>query len=238
MKTRLQLDILRQPDDSTCGATCLNAVYRYFGDEIPLDRLIRDVEHLEEGGTLGVLLGKHALARGYDVRLYTYNLAVFDPTWFEFESGELIAKLNLQMKAKKGRKLKLASKAYIEFLEAGGKILFTDLTVSLIRRYLRKALPILAGLSATFLYRSRREYGPDSKYDDIRGFPVGHFVVLCGYDPQSKRVLVADPYLPNPVAKDHYYEVDIAHLISAILLGVLTYDANLIIIQPRGSRTA
>src|SRR5262249_1472255 len=35
---RLQLDILPQPDDFTCGPTCLHAIYRYLGDEVPLDK--------------------------------------------------------------------------------------------------------------------------------------------------------------------------------------------------------
>ena len=31
----LDLDILAQPDDETCGPTCLHAVYRYFGEVPP-----------------------------------------------------------------------------------------------------------------------------------------------------------------------------------------------------------
>ena len=44
---------------------------------------------------------------------------------------------------------------------------------------------------------------------------------------------VADPLLPNPVASEQLYEINIDRVICAILLGVLTYDANLLIIQPR-----
>lgn len=44
---------------------------------------------------------------------------------------------------------------------------------------------------------------------------------------------VADPYLPNPLAEDHYYEVELDRLVCAILLGVLTHDANLVMIEPR-----
>ena len=34
MKTRIEFDIVAQPDDSTCGATCLHSIYRYHGDRI------------------------------------------------------------------------------------------------------------------------------------------------------------------------------------------------------------
>ena len=36
METRLSLDILPQPDELTCGPTCLQAVYRYYDDNISL----------------------------------------------------------------------------------------------------------------------------------------------------------------------------------------------------------
>jgi len=49
--------MLAQPDDATCGPTCLHAVYRYLGHEIPLDQIIRKVTRLKTGGTLGVMLG-------------------------------------------------------------------------------------------------------------------------------------------------------------------------------------
>ena len=80
METRLEFDILPQPDNMTCGPTCLHALYRYYGDELPLETVIEEVESLEGGGTLAVLLACHALRRGYDATIYTYNLKVLDPT--------------------------------------------------------------------------------------------------------------------------------------------------------------
>ena len=56
MESRLHFDILPQPDPTTCGPTCLHAVYRYHGDEMPLARVIAETPALEEGGTLAVLL--------------------------------------------------------------------------------------------------------------------------------------------------------------------------------------
>ncbi len=78
----LHVDILPQPDDTTCGPTCLHAAYRYYGDIISLTQVIREVRKLKGGGTLAVFLACHALKRGYQAKIYTYNLHVFDPTWF------------------------------------------------------------------------------------------------------------------------------------------------------------
>lgn len=242
MQTRLKFDILKQPDLTTCGPTCLHAVYRYFDDELPLRQVIREAPQLEEGGTLAVLLGCHALRRGYQATIYTYNLQVFDPTWFQPGAPPLSEDLKAQMAVKDSPKLHTATKAYLEFLELGGRLRMQDLTSSLLRKYLKKSIPILTGLSATYLYQEAREFGFECKPDAVRGLPSGHFVVLCGYDQIERSILVADPLMPNPLAHEHLYEVKLDRVICAILLGILTYDANLLIIEPhheqKGSRRA
>ena len=230
MRTRLELNILPQPDDYTCGPTCLQAVYRYYGDHLDLSQVIAEVPFLESGGTLAVLLACHALARGFKAHIYTYNLQVFDPTWFH-PDVDMREKLASQLKVKHNPKLYVDSTAYIEFLDLGGKLYFEDLTPSLIRRYLRRSIPILTGLSSTYLYQAVREYGPDDVEDDIRGEPNGHFVVLCGYDKEERTVTVADPLASNPLSNSHLYEIGIDRVINAILLGILTYDGNLLIIE-------
>jgi hypothetical protein len=231
--TRLAFQILAQPDDSTCGPTCLHAVYRYLGDEsCGLDEIVSGVPALEAGGTLAVFLGCDALKRGYRATIITYNLHVFDPTWFSSPDVDIASRLVDQLQAKPDPMLRVASDGYLEFLRRGGGIRFEDLTAGLIRKHLTKGWPILTGLSATYLYRSPREYGPKNDEDDVRGFPVGHFVVLCGYDRRSREVIVADPLHPNPFSESHLYTVKIDRVINAILLGVITYDANLLILKP------
>lgn len=232
MEKRLDFKILPQPDFTTCGPTCLHALYAYYGDKLDLRTLIQEITALEEGGTLGVILANHALRRGYKATLFTYKLQVFDPTWFEPNAADLAASLEEQVKAKHDAKLKVATTAYREFLRLGGELKLEDLTSKLIRRYLKRGTPILTGLSATYLYRCAREVWPEAEYDDIRGEPTGHFVVLYGYDKQNKTVLIADPLLPNPVAESQYYAVRLERLICAILLGILTYDGNLVILEP------
>lgn len=232
MGSRLPFQILPQPNNSTCGPTCLHAVYQYYGETIGLDQVVREVPMLREGGTLAVFLACHALRRGYGATIYTYNLQVFDPTWFAAPDVNLPAKLRAQLEHKRDPKLSMATLGYLEYLEAGGRIRLEDLTPRLIRKYLTRGRPILTGLSATYLYRTAREYGPYDEDDDVRGQPMGHFVVLCGYDRQTRQVLVADPLHPNPLADTHIYSVGIERALGAILLGAMTYDANLLMLEP------
>lgn len=228
----LKVPIKQQPDDTTCGPTCLHAVYEYYGAQIPLEEVIRDVYQFAEGGTLGSLLAIDALQRGYAATIYSYDLRIFDPTWFELKREQLKDKLQEQMRYKRNGRFRLACEAYIRFLELGGQLRFEDLRAGIIRKYMRKGQPVIAGLSATYLYQSAREYGELSDYDDVRGEPSGHFVVLRGYDMETGTIDIADPIGKNPFWEGRFYRMKIARVINAILLGIVTYDANLIIITP------
>lgn len=229
----IKLEMLSQPDETTCGPTSLHAVYRFFNDMIELKQVINEVHKFEEGGTLAVWLACHALQRGYEAHLYTANLQLFDPTWFKSKRTSLRKKLLAQLEHKKERRLVRASHAFLDFLKFGGKVYLEDFTRDLIRKQLTHGYPILAGVSSTFLYRSAREYGDNSTPDDIRGDPSGHFVILCGYNRETKQVLIADPLEQNPYSRTKKYEVHIDRVICSILLGILTYDANFLIIHPK-----
>ena len=234
MNARLEFRILPQPDDTTCGPTCLQAVYQYYGDQIDLRDVIAQIERLDDGGTLAVFLGRHALKRGYQATIYTYNLRIFDPTWFDWPDVNIREKLVAQLQYKKNPKLQRATRGYLDFIEQGGRLKMEDLSPSLMRKYLNRGIPILTGLSATYLYRTPREYGPQCEFDDVRGVSSGHFVVLCGYDRSAKQILVADPLKISPLNNSQIYAAPFNRLITALLLGVLTYDANFLIIEPVG----
>jgi len=234
---RLHFDIQPQPDDFTCGPTCLHAIYRYWGDEVPLPQLVDEIVRTPSGGTADVFLANHALRRGYRATIFTYNLRIFDPTWFAKDGPDLRERLRLQraFKAEQRPVFGLLIDAYLEFLELGGVLRYVDLSPTVLRRWLRRGVPILTGLSSTYLYRRSREYGPNDDDDDVRGEPQGHFVVLCGYRRTRRSVVVADPFLEHPKAPATHYEVSLDRVVGAILLGVLTHDANLLLIEPKKS---
>jgi hypothetical protein len=238
LESSLAFEIRPQPSDVTCGPTCLHAVYRYFGDDVPLRRVIAEVDVLEGGGTLAVFLGRHALARGYRAVIYTYNLTVFDPTWFAPGAPPLQRKLEQQMRRKREPKLLRACAAYLDFLAQGGEVRCEELTPALLRRYLVRGLPILTGLNATYLYNCARERQAGARivYDDIGGESTGHFVVVHGYDRRRHLAQVADPNARNPLARTRAYRVSLDRLLGAIMLGIVTYDANLLVLQPPRQR--
>ncbi|MCF8413518.1 MAG: C39 family peptidase [Melioribacteraceae bacterium] len=229
------IKILQQPNDITCGPTCLHAVYNYYGEPVDIDKIIHEVGSLETGGTLSVMLANHALKQGYDATIYTYNLTVFDPTWFSGDVN-ISAKLKEQLKYKKSSKLRAASLEYIEFLRLGGKIKSVDLNPKLLMKFFNKGIPILTGLSATYLYNCSREFTNEEDqavYHDTKGYNTGHFVLLSSFDKEKRMVSVSDPYKENPISGEKYYYVDIGRLLNSIMLSINTYDSNLLLITPR-----
>ena len=229
-----QLPVQRflQPDDVTCGPTCLKKVYHFYGRDVPLEQVLEGVDRDQEGGTLAVNLAIAALGRGFRARIISYNLRLFDPTWARLGREGLIEKLRLRIPHLRDAKSERAARAYVQFLEAGGEMAFVELTPRLLKGILDSNRPILSGLSATYLYRMPRERHDPKTHelldDDVAGDPVGHFVVISGYSQRGRRFTVRDPSAHAPTDRQGRVEVEAQRLINAILLGDLTYDAVLL----------
>ncbi|QDT06220.1 hypothetical protein K227x_46290 [Rubripirellula lacrimiformis] len=243
MKITLPVDIESQPSDSSCGPTCLQAIYGYWGHQVSVAEIIAQIPQLETGGTLAVQLACHALQQGFEATIVTFNLRLFDPTWFGQPGVDLSEKLRSQLdqNGARSQRFRLATSHYLQFLSLGGCIQMRRLDRPMVHECLRSDVPILTGLSATFLYQESRERSqpPDSLGvtclpDDLGGSPVGHFVVLSGYDAEADRLQVSDPLHPNPNSKwqDRQYWATFDHVSASIYLGIVTYDANLLVIKP------
>lgn len=228
----LRMGRFAQPDDVTCGPTCLRKVYRYFDYDLPLSTVIGEIDRNEDGGTLAVFLGLAALRRGFSALIYSYDLRIFDPTWRLLSRPALAEKIRARIPHLKMAKARRSAAAYLDFLELGGEIGFEELTPALLKEILNRDHPILAGLSATHLYSySRERHDPVTHElidDDIAGEPTGHFVVITGYEYWGRRFIVRDPSAHVPESPGGRVVVDAQRLINAILLGDLTYDAVLL----------
>lgn len=227
------LDVQRfsQPDAVTCGPTCLAKVYRYYGFEKALDDIIAETPRNPDGGTLAVNLGISALKNGFRPSIYPFGVQIFDPTWKRLNHRDLIKKLEARYRSVTGKRQRRSVGAYVAYLNLGGRIVFRDPAKQLFVDVLRRGHPILTGVSATVLYGTPREH--EDRYDDIRGEPTGHFVVIAGYHPAQNKFVVVDPFENLPFTKSGKYRVDAERLIAAILLGDVTYDAVALVLGRR-----
>jgi hypothetical protein len=236
VNVELGVQIERQPDYTTCGPTALHAVYRYYGDPIDLQTVIKETPKLPGGGTLSVHLSVHALARGYEVDTWMCNVRHMDPTWFQ-QPTDILAKLKARSEAKghvRDPRYGPALEAVERYITLGGRVRWGDLTPEFIGAKLQQGTPLLTGTNGTYLYQCMRETekGPD----DVRGESFGHFIVVCGYRSSDQSVAVADPLLDNPAHGTKYYRASVYRLLGAIFLGVGSDDGNLVLIRPKGWR--
>jgi hypothetical protein len=226
----LAVERLQQPDELTCGPTSLLQLYRYYGFSRTLDQVIKETRCNPDGGTLAVYLGLSALANGFTPAIYSYNFAVFDPTWRGLEPPALVAKLRERSEWVESERLRRIILAYAELVTLGGEVRFDELGRDLVVDLLHRNQPILTGLSATYLYGAAREL--DEIGDDVRGDPVGHFVVISGYDASREELTVCDPSIHTPFTPTGRYRVAAERLIVSIVLGGATDDAVLLVLGP------
>jgi len=233
---QLNVERILQPDEVSCGPTCLRKVFGFYGAPTSLEEVIGALDRNEDGGTLAVFLAIAALKKKYHARIYSYDLRIFDPTWFGLPADALTEKIFSRFPYLSDEKRLRAAGAYIRLLEMGGELAFEELTHGLLKSIIDRGHPVLAGLSATYLYRFPRErWDPEQKRhvdDDVRGEPTGHFVVISGYEQWGRRLYVVDPSEHVPVNDGGRIVVDSDRLINAILLGDVTYDAVLLEVWP------
>jgi hypothetical protein len=225
-----------QPDDVTCGPTALRKVYNFYDVEVDLEEVLDTLERNEDGGTLAVFLGMAAIRQGLRARIYSYDLQIFDPSWADLQPSQLIAKIRERFPYLADAKRRGAAMAYVRYLEMGGELRFDDLTPLLLKSIIDRGHPILAGLSATYLYGFMRERWDERAGalvdDDVAGDPTGHFVVISGYDQWGRQLTVLDPSTHVPASPDGRIIVGSERLINSILLGDVTYDAVLLEVWP------
>ena len=235
-----------QPDATSCGPTCLAQVLQYYGIEAGVEELVGRVSKNADGGTQAVHLAHLAMDLGLKVRLYPFGARVFDPSWWDLDTAEVVDRLD-----RRGAALTASGadpddvdtlRAWRELLARGGQIAFKEPSVDLMISVLARGRPLIAGLNATWLYREMRERPQDNVSDDLAGWPVGHFVVLSGYTGGGLHVHVRDPsddapdHLHPTGARRGNYPVPGQRLLNAILLGDSTRDAVLLETWPSAQR--
>jgi len=246
---RRVLDVPRfaQPDDTSCGPTCLSQVMAFYGEATDVAHLSSRVQRNPDGGTQAVHLAGLALELGYDVRLYPFGVQVFDPTWWDLGADALEGRLEARAHRLRvdGAAPHLVDEvlAWQGCLRAGARVDFREPNPSLLVSILDRGHPIIAGLNATWLYREARCRPDDNEDDDIGGWPVGHFVVVRGYTGRGKHFHILDPsdeaapHLHPAGAARGTYPLPADRLTHAILLGDSTRDAVVVEIWP-GRRAA
>ena len=234
---RLAVPPLVQPDDVSCGPTCLAAVLQFHGIETNLTRVRAATPKNADGGTLAPYLARAAMAHGLKVRCHPFAVQVFDPTWWDLPADEVTARLRRRTHGLRPGRLRRVHDAWLAYLEAGGMLSLGELLGGELVAAIDAGHPLICGLSITWLYQEPRERPEDNVDDDIHGSPVGHFVVINGYTDGGATFLITDPWPQPPFDRDGgVYTVSRRRLTQAILLGDATHDAVVVEVLPHGAQ--
>jgi len=223
-----------------CGPFSLTQVFWYFNKNISPKKIVREIKRLASGGTCDSFLGLYAIKEGFKSEIIPYNINIFDPTWKDISSLDLIDKLEKRMKFEINKNLRERISGYINFLKRGGKIIFKPLSILTVLSYLKKGIPLISSLSLTALYEESRMVIYKRKniikwyHDDVKGESVGHFVVISGYDHKKKLFKIKDSWheIPYNFSKTGDYVVNIEHFFYSMMMGCLTGGGSFTIVYP------
>lgn len=209
-----------------CGPNSLAQLLSFYGDTATPEALREQTRMIKGIGTYDGHLGLTAIQRGYAVRITPANLYAIDPTWQGLSSEELVRRLRRFRKTVRERLLRISLDGYIAFLQAGGTLDFEVISRHLLVKKIQHH-PLMVGLCSTVLYGNKRPPRPEIRYR------FGHFVVVNGYNPDSDRFSIVDPWHTIPMSKTGRYAVPSSKLIAAMYLGEATYDCTIIEIDSR-----
>ncbi|MBN1900523.1 hypothetical protein JW926_04265 [Candidatus Sumerlaeota bacterium] len=217
-----------QPDDISCGLSCLKMVLDYYDQEQDMQALSEICPPLYDIGLFDSQLGKTAIDLGFDVTIYTYNYRIFHPIWNRLHLSDLIGKLVIKQACAMTPHQALSARHYIEYLQKGGELLFYPLSKELILAHLDQEIPVIAALDMSFLYDCV------AFYDEFSEYRATHFVIIHGYDPKRNVFHVCDPWHSIPIPHENgRYAVDADRVINAIFLGQDRNDSSLIVIRKK-----
>ena len=242
----IELDIkINEQKENECLSACLKSVFDYYqvdnSEEEIIDKISRDSFKLYDWEFKA---GELAIKKGLKAEIYGNVTQLFDPSWYNISSSDLIKKMEKVLEFAKYRnanfekdsdlknficpnkevaeRLVRDTEAVLEFLIAGGVINFNPISKELIEKIIESNVPVIASHNPTLLHRMNRSY--NFQFNDIKGYSWGHVIIISGFT--NEKFILNDPdgmfYKKNLI-----YEVDK----NLMLESILRYNGQLLIIR-------
>jgi len=190
----------------TCGPSSLKQVLSYYGKNIPLNDMLKEIE-MTKYGTWMSNLAIYAENLGYKTKIITFDTNILDPTWIGLPKKKLIRKLKLRFKTIKNKE----HEPLAEYLENGGTLEIKIPTKEMLINYLNKGIPPIISLSCTSLWKTIRRVPDTLKSTDIKGKHIGHYLTVNGYE--NGKFLIVDSHWKH--SKKGIYKVSVNDLLFA-----------------------
>ncbi len=240
MKTSVLYNVPFIPQNfQECVQAAATQLLQYFGKKISIEDVRGEVPvYISKiGEPLGTSLGHIAayfMKKGLHPTLHTADMEIFDRSWANNSSAEIVDLLSKRRPFVKHHKyndeaLDVIFDGYSLFLRTGGGITFPKITSEYLKKLLTKC-PIFAVVHYNYFESAPKFILTNEKTsataDAIRGVTSSHAVVVHGYT--ATHFLVTDPDIEYGGKKEVVYE----HLVSSILLAETEMDSLVISFQP------
>jgi len=218
-----------------CTQASASQLLNYYGLHKTVDEIKKEVPvYISKAGKpLGSSIGHIAtyfIKQGFIVTMHVVDLEIFDRSWTNKSSDELIQLLSARRKFIKHHRydeeaMDLIFDGYITFLKNGGKAVFPIIDQEYIVGLLEKG-PIYAIVNWNFLNTFPKgkfnQKNNDFDKDSIEGTPSTHAMIIAGH--KDNKFLLADP------DKEHGGSrwINSGHLLGSIYLAETDYDSLLI----------
>ncbi|MBD3280341.1 hypothetical protein GF389_02360 [Candidatus Dojkabacteria bacterium] len=207
---------------NVCGPLCLVNIFENLGDKALVEDIMEDLGVTENEITYLPQLALYAHKNNLKIKYLQSNPREISPNWKGLESDKYLETLKkFQEEMDKESIWKKNLKFLIEYIEAGGEIEVDDLSREKISQYLAEGYVVLAAVEQTWLWGKRKVKGK-IEYDDLKGKPSGHFVVI--YKEDGDDFLVSDPYPTGLEGKEGLYRVSK----DTMLVSILVWGAQMI----------
>lgn len=233
MKASVSYDVPLIPQNfQECVQASATQLLQYFGKKISIEDVCAEVPVYisKTGEPLGTSLGHIATyltKKGLHPTLHTADMEIFDRTWINKSSAEILDLLKKRRPFVKHHKyndeaIDVIFDGYSLFLNAGGMITFPQMTSEYLKKLLVKG-PIFAVVHYNYFHSAPKfvltHEKTSSTADAVRGVTSSHAIVVHGYT--TTHFLVTDP----DVLYGGKTEVTYEHLVSSIMLAETEMDS-------------
>lgn len=242
---KLNIKIKKQKPDE-CLPACLRAVFEYYRIKSSEEEIIKKIsKNSFKLYDWDFQAGKLTIEKGLKAKIYSNVTLIFDPSWYNISSKDLIKKTEKQIVFFKERnenflkdpmkwgnffcpskwmaeQLVREVKTLLAFLKSGGIINFSPISKELIEKFIDSKVPVITHHNPTLLHRMKRRY--NSQPNDIKGNSWGHVIIISGYT--KNEFIISDP-------AGLTYEGSLEYKVSKDLLleSILRYNSQLLIIK-------
>lgn len=196
-----------QPTNNTCGYAALATILSFYKFKIKPEEIIKtipvrkDKSGTEFGSITPQLAAWCMNEYGIKSQIYSFDNLVLDISWGKLDNKSLVYKLR-DFIGKRDAQIFSRFwadnylKAYIEFLEAGGKLTIQPFVTTALLYELLKSGPVFTNICSTTLRGEgrRRNTGLRKSVLDDSDRVLNHSVVIYGHD-ETGNFLVADPWV-------------------------------------------